>query len=186
MLVNNIRNFENDEIFSENVSQENNLLNDYTTKMSLGLFGRTWWRFSNYLFYSTQGELKELHQTCSAPCIYQTILEPSDYSGIYIKLLQKECKLSTHCECNTKTKQESSATFIACTYEKSFSQQSRVYRHHKLLSYQIEVESKSLADASRDDTFQSKCIQTFLSNIIWGCMYVLRSKSELGRQVKVS
>ena len=29
-------------------SQENNLLNDYSAKMALGLFGKTWWRFSSY------------------------------------------------------------------------------------------------------------------------------------------
>ena len=30
------------------ISQENNLLNDYCAKMVLGLFGKTWWRFSSY------------------------------------------------------------------------------------------------------------------------------------------
>ena len=29
-------------------SQENNLLNDYSAKIVLGLFGKTWWRFSSY------------------------------------------------------------------------------------------------------------------------------------------
>ena len=34
------------------------------------------------LFYSIKRALVKLHQTCSAPCIYQTILELSEYSGI--------------------------------------------------------------------------------------------------------
>ena len=36
-----------------------------------------------------QRALEKLHQTCSAPCIYQTILELSEYSGIYTNNLQK-------------------------------------------------------------------------------------------------
>jgi hypothetical protein len=31
-----------------NNSQENNLLNNYSAKMALRLFGKTWWRFSSY------------------------------------------------------------------------------------------------------------------------------------------
>ena len=28
--------------------QENDLLNDYSAKMALGLFDKTWWRFSSF------------------------------------------------------------------------------------------------------------------------------------------
>ena len=29
-------------------SQENNLMNDYSAKMAVGLFSKTWWGFSSY------------------------------------------------------------------------------------------------------------------------------------------
>ena len=39
--------------------------------------------YSRDSMYSIYRALEKLHQTCSALCIYQTILELSEYSGIY-------------------------------------------------------------------------------------------------------